>query len=202
MHPHHDDVIVRQVRQDGAASVTFLLGTSTAPDQFTVLSRDAAVSQALAFAKRVHVRAWFASGTDPDGFVLLGTFRAAPVDGAGSSVMAKSAARKTDDDAAPSRRGTRIGNSVTETPLDDLAQRIRAEFLEMPGMYLTGPHIQRLCGVERSPCQASLDALVETKFLRVLPDGTYARRTEGADVAPPRPTNMDLGTRKALPKPV
>ena len=36
-------------------------------------TRDEAVAQALAFAKRQRVRAWFAKGTDE--FVLLGTFR-------------------------------------------------------------------------------------------------------------------------------
>jgi hypothetical protein len=163
MHPHQDDVIVRQVRREGASSIIFLLGTSTAPDQFTVVSRDAAVSRALAFAKRFRARAWFVDGTDPDGFVLLGTFR-------------------------------KESRQEAETPLDDLAQRIRAEFLEMPGMYLTGPHIQRLCGAERSPCQASLDALVEAKFLCVRADGTYTRLSDGADAVPARPTSVDLET--------
>jgi hypothetical protein len=101
--------------------------------------------------------------------------------------MAKLDARKADEDSAASRQGA-------ETPLDNLARRIRAEFLEMPGMYLTGAHIQRLCGADGSPCQASLDALVEAKFLCVRTDGTYTRLSDGADVARPRPTNMDLGT--------
>ena len=80
MHPHSDDVIVRQVQQEGAKSVIFLLGTSTAPDQFTVASRDAAVSQALAFAKRARARAWFTNGSDPNALMLLGTFRTETVE--------------------------------------------------------------------------------------------------------------------------
>jgi len=151
------------------------------------VSRDAVVSRALPFAKRYRPRAWFANGTDPDWFVLVGTFRKETVEVKGSLVMDKSAARKTDDAAAASRQRA-------ETPLDNLAQRIRAEFMEMPGMYLTGPHIQRLCGAAHSPCQASLDALVQAKFLCVRADGTYTRLSDGADVAPPRPANMDLGT--------
>ncbi len=73
--PDKDDVIIRQ--KHGNPSVVDLLGTSLTPDQFTVRTRDDAVSQALAFAKRQHVRAWFATG-DED-FVLLGTFREEPV---------------------------------------------------------------------------------------------------------------------------
>ncbi len=69
--PHQDDVVIRQ--RHGNPSVVFLLGTPSAPDQFILHTRDEAVSQALAYAKRQHVRAWFAKG-DND-FVLLGTFR-------------------------------------------------------------------------------------------------------------------------------
>ncbi len=73
--PDNDDVIIRQ--KHGNPSTAYLLGTSLAPDQFTLRIRDDAVSQALAYAKRQHVRAWFANG-DED-FVLLGTFRGEPV---------------------------------------------------------------------------------------------------------------------------
>jgi hypothetical protein len=68
-------------------------------------------------------------------------------------------------------------------------------------MYLTDAHIQRLCGVERSPCQAALDALVEAKFLCTRPDGTYTRRSNGADVSP-RPATVGLEAPKALAKTV
>ena len=50
-----------------------MFGTPSTPDQFILRTRDEAVSQALAYAKRQHVRAWFAKGDDD--FVLLGTFR-------------------------------------------------------------------------------------------------------------------------------
>jgi hypothetical protein len=69
--PEDGDVVVRQKR--GNPSTVYLLGTPSAPDQFTLRTRDEAVSQALAFAKRQQVRAWFANGDDE--FVLLGTFR-------------------------------------------------------------------------------------------------------------------------------
>lgn len=71
--------------------------------------------------------------------------------------------------------------------------------LASPEMHLTGPQVQRLCGIEQSQCQAALDALVETKFLHVRPNGTYARLAEGVDVASPSPSGVDLGTRKSLP---
>jgi hypothetical protein len=71
VHPDSDDVVVRQ--KHGNPSIVYLLGTPAAPDQFMLRTRDEAVSQAVAFAKRHRVRAWFANGDDT--FVLLGTFR-------------------------------------------------------------------------------------------------------------------------------
>ena len=57
--------------------------------------------------------------------------------------------------------------------------RLRAEFLEMPGLRLTADQVHRFCGVERKTCRALLDALVDEKFLCAKADGTYARLTEG-----------------------
>src|SRR5262245_21451416 len=45
-------------------------------------------------------------------------------------------------------------------PHDILLKRIRAEYLEMPGLRLTLEQAQRLCGVERTLCKAVLDELV------------------------------------------
>lgn len=58
---------------------------------------------------------------------------------------------------------------------DVLLKRIRAEYLEMPGMALRLEQVARLCGVDRHACKAVLDALVDVNFLRVRPDGMYAR---------------------------
>jgi hypothetical protein len=60
-----------------------VLGTPLSPDQFTLRTRDEAVAQALAYAKRQHVRAWFAKGDDD--FVLLGTLREEQLEPARSS---------------------------------------------------------------------------------------------------------------------
>ena len=48
-------------------------------------------------------------------------------------------------------------------PTERLLERIRAEYLEMPGLCLTPEQIQRLCGVERTICQLVLDSLVDAK---------------------------------------
>jgi hypothetical protein len=61
-------------------------------------------------------------------------------------------------------------------------ERLRAEFLEMPGLRLSVAQTQRLCGVDPTLCRDVLDALVDVKFLRVNSDGTYARRGDGEAV--------------------
>ena len=83
------------------------------------------------------------------------------------------------------------------TTIDDIVNRLRAEFLEMPGLRLTSRQVQRLCGVEPSLCQLGLDSLVETKFLSLKSDGVYARTTDG-DVSRPRSARAVLG----LPAPL
>ena len=78
--PDKNDVVIRQ--KHGNPSAVYLLGTPSSPDQFALRTRDEAVSQALAYAKRQHARAWF---TKDDDFVLLGTFREEQVEPASSS---------------------------------------------------------------------------------------------------------------------
>ena len=56
-----------------------------------------------------------------------------------------------------------------------LIQRIRAEYLEMPGLSLSAEQVQRLCGVSRELCDGVLDALVESGFLSRRSDGAYGR---------------------------
>jgi hypothetical protein len=59
--------------------------------------------------------------------------------------------------------------------IEDGVNRLRAEFVEMPGLRLTSLQVQRLCGVERTLCQLALDSLVEAKFLYMKPDGSTGR---------------------------
>ena len=65
-------------------------------------------------------------------------------------------------------------------PHHAVLQRIRAEYLEMPGLRLTQEQAGRLCGVEQALCQMVLDALVGEKFLCVTSDGRYTRVSDEA----------------------
>ena len=65
-----------------------------------------------------------------------------------------------------------------------LVERVRAEYLEMPGMSLTIAQVQRLCGIEHTLCQTVLDRLVDSKFLCVTPKGLYARAAGGIGSRP------------------
>ena len=56
---------------------------------------------------------------------------------------------------------------------EQILERLRAEYREMPGMRLKLEQVQRLCGIEQPCCKQALEALVEAKFLRVGSDGTY-----------------------------
>jgi hypothetical protein len=56
-----------------------------------------------------------------------------------------------------------------------ILQRIRAEFLEMPGLSLSPEQVQRLCGMDTTLCASVLEALVESGFLSRRSDGAYAR---------------------------
>ena len=70
---------------------------------------------------------------------------------------------------------------VIVMPHTSLINRIRGEFLEMPGLRLTLTQAQRLCGVERTLCQRVLAILVETGFLCLKTDGSFTRLSDGAD---------------------
>ena len=50
---------------------------------------------------------------------------------------------------------------------------VRAEYLEMPGLRLTGRQAQRLWALDGATCDALLDRLESTHFLRRSPQGDY-----------------------------
>jgi hypothetical protein len=79
--------------------------------------------------------------------------------------------------------------------IDDAIERLRAEYLEMPGLQLNAEQVQRLCGTERTICRKVLDTLVNANFLCVKPDGHYARLAED-DFSRPRHVKADFGTEK------
>jgi hypothetical protein len=102
-----------------------------------------------------------------------------------------------------SARSTRSTTEETQTPrarclqkvdmttIQSGIQRVRAEYLEMPGLRLKAEQVQRLCGIERTSCQTVLDTLVSSRFLYVKADGHYARLTEEL-FSRPRAANADL----------
>jgi hypothetical protein len=49
--------------------------------------------------------------------------------------------------------------------LDQLTARVCAEFREMPGLRLTIPQLQRLCGLEPTECSQVVDALIERSVI-------------------------------------
>jgi hypothetical protein len=86
-----------------------------------------------------------------------------------------------------------------EPPRERLLERIRAEYLEMPGLCLTPVQMQRPCGVERALCQQVLDTLVDAKFLCLMANGTYARLTDG-ETSRPRAAKAGLKPNNSEPR--
>jgi hypothetical protein len=79
--------------------------------------------------------------------------------------------------------------------MHDTIERLRAEFLEMPGLRLTVDQVHRLCGVERRLCSDVLDVLVREQFLCLKSDGSYARLSDGQP-SRPRLAKADLGASR------
>ncbi len=68
---------------------------------------------------------------------------------------------------------------TTEPHIADWLQLIRAEYLEIPGLRLTKPQVQRLWGLDHVTSEALLSALVDVKFLRRTPQDAYVRADVG-----------------------
>jgi hypothetical protein len=58
--------------------------------------------------------------------------------------------------------------------LAELLRRIRAEYLEMPGLRLTTPQAQRLFGLDSETWDAVSAALLDAKFLSHTHHGVFA----------------------------
>ena len=84
-------------------------------------------------------------------------------------------------------------------PHEHLLNRIRAEYLEMPGMRLTLEQMQRLFGIERTICHTVLDSLVDAKFLYVKSNGHYALLTDG-EIPYPRAAKVAIRAEQRLVK--
>ena len=63
-------------------------------------------------------------------------------------------------------------------PNAELLDRIRGEYLDMPGLKLTLPQAQRLWHLRERECEALLGALIDAKFLWRRSDGRFARVSE------------------------
>ncbi|HEY3382432.1 MAG TPA: hypothetical protein VGK32_11730 [Vicinamibacterales bacterium] len=62
------------------------------------------------------------------------------------------------------------------SPSEETLRRVRAEFLEMPGLKLTVSQAQRLWGLDRSTCEALIEALTGSRFLTRTRDGAVIQR--------------------------
>ena len=67
----------------------------------------------------------------------------------------------------------------------------------MPGLRLTLEQAQRLWGLDAALCQLTLDALVESGFLRRTETGEYLRQSDGP-VAVPRPRTVKADLHGSL----
>jgi hypothetical protein len=65
----------------------------------------------------------------------------------------------------------RVSVNVT---FPELLCRIRAEYLEMPGLQLTAPQARCLFGLDSETWDAVVRALMDAKFLSQTPNGMFA----------------------------
>jgi hypothetical protein len=72
-----------------------------------------------------------------------------------------------------------------------ILQRIRAEYLEMPGLSLKPEQVERLCGIDGGVCRDALNVLVATGFLSRRADGAYGR-DRNPDISRARPAKATL----------
>ena len=63
----------------------------------------------------------------------------------------------------------------TGVGIQEVVRRIRAEFLEMPGLRLTQEQARRLWRLDETACTAVLGALVDARFLSRTRDGAFVR---------------------------
>lgn len=87
--------------------------------------------------------------------------------------------------------------NTTTRSFQQAFERIRADYIEMPGMRLTPGQVRRLSGVDTAVCGLVLEELVRTKFLQTGPDGRYARVTDGPSAL--RMAKADLSVRPVPP---
>jgi hypothetical protein len=57
--------------------------------------------------------------------------------------------------------------------MEEVVRRVRAEFLESPGLRLTPRQAQRFWSLDPDTCMALFDALVSSRFLERTASGQY-----------------------------
>jgi hypothetical protein len=73
---------------------------------------------------------------------------------------------------------SRVGSTPERQPTNEgVLRRIRAEFLEMPGLCLTVEQAQRLWSLEPRTCEALLNSLIDSQFLRRTARGLFVLRS-------------------------
>jgi hypothetical protein len=70
------------------------------------------------------------------------------------------------------------GRTDSTCPIEPVLQRIRSEFLEMPGLRLTGAQAGRLWNLDAVVCESLLGTLVTSQFLARRTDGAFVRSTD------------------------
>ena len=68
--------------------------------------------------------------------------------------------------------------SDADRPVTEWIERVRAEYLEMPGLSLTRCQMRRMWLLDAALCDAVVDTLVATHFLWCRADHTYARLSD------------------------
>jgi hypothetical protein len=72
-----------------------------------------------------------------------------------------------------------MSEPLTVVTSAQLLRRIKAEYIEMPGLRLTIAQAGRLWGLDPPACADVLDHLIIERFLQRRPDGTYSRLSDG-----------------------
>ena len=76
-------------------------------------------------------------------------------------------------------RDERVRLESMRGSVGEMVRRVRAEYLEMPGLHLNKKQIQRLWSLDDRTCDVLLAELTAVRFLRVTAGGAYVRTDGG-----------------------
>jgi hypothetical protein len=76
-----------------------------------------------------------------------------------------------------------MSETITIVTSAQLLRRIKAEYIEMPGLRLTAMQAGRLWGIDGPACLDLLEHLIAERFLQRRPDGTYSRLSDSLPAA-------------------